>query len=67
MTKDEHSRVQTEYQLIGCIQNLGYTTVLKALKVKVNAMDCRDKNVVTVFDDMSIKEGLLYNVGRDVI
>ena len=30
-------------------------------------MDCRDKNVVLVFDEMSIKEGLLYNVGRDVI
>ena len=42
-------------------------SVFEALKVKVNAMDCRDKNVVLVFDEMSIKEGLLYNVGRDVI
>ena len=42
-------------------------SVLEALKVKVNAMDCRYKNVVLVFDEMSIKEGLLYNVGRDVI
>ena len=41
-------------------------SVLEALKVKVNAMDCRDKNVVSVFDEMSIKEGLLYNVGRDI-
>ena len=30
-------------------------------------MDCRDKNVVLVFDEMSIKESLLYNIGRDVI
>ena len=42
-------------------------SVLEALKVKVNAMDCRDKNVALVFDEMSIKEGLLYNVGRDII
>ena len=42
-------------------------SVLEALKVKVNAMDCRDKNVVLVFDEMSIKEGLLYNVRRDII
>ena len=42
-------------------------SVLEALKVKVNAMDCRHKNVVSVFDEISIKEGLLYNVGRDVI
>ena len=42
-------------------------SVLEALKVKVNAMDCRDKNVVLVFDEMSIKEGLLYNVGRDLL
>ena len=44
-----------------------HDSVLEALKVKVNAMDCRDKNVVLVFDEMSIKEGLLYNVGRDII
>ena len=30
-------------------------------------MDCRDKNVVLIFDEMSSKGGLLYNVGRDVI
>ena len=42
-------------------------SVLEALKIKVNAMDCRDKNVVLVFDEMSIKESLLYNVGRDII
>ena len=42
-------------------------SVLEALKVKVNGMDCRDKNVVLVFDEMSIEEGLLYNVGRDII
>ena len=42
-------------------------SVLEALKVKVNAMDCKDKNVVLIFDEMGIKEGLLYNVGRDVI
>ena len=42
-------------------------SVLEALKVEVNAMDCRDKNVVFIFDEMSIKEGLLYNVGRDII
>ena len=30
-------------------------------------MDSRDKNVVLVFEEMSIKEGLLYIVGRDVI
>ena len=42
-------------------------SVFEALKVKVNAMDCRDKNVVLVFNEMSIKEGLLYNVGIDVI
>ena len=47
---------------------LGFSkSVLEALKEKVNAMDCRDKNVVLVFDEISIKEGLLYNVGRDVI
>ena len=46
----------------------GFTeSVLEALKVKVNAMDCRDKNVVLVCNEMNIKEGLLYNVGRDVI
>ena len=42
-------------------------SVLEALKVKVNAMDCRDQNVVLVFDEVCIKEGLLYNVGRDII
>ena len=31
-------------------------SVLEALKVKFNAMDCRDKNVVLVFDEMSIKD-----------
>ena len=41
--------------------------VLEALKVKVNTMDCRDKNVFLVFDEMGIKEGLLYNAGRDII
>ena len=41
--------------------------VLEALKVKVNSVDCRDKNVVLVFDEMNIKEGHLYNVGRDII
>ena len=46
----------------------GYSeSLLEALKVKVNAMDCRGKNVVLVFDEMSIKDGLLYNFGRDVI
>ena len=33
-------------------------SVLETLKVKVNATDCRDKNVVLVFDEMSIKQGL---------
>ena len=42
-------------------------SVLEDLKVKVNAMDCRDKNIVLVFDEMSINEGFLYNVGRDII
>ena len=42
-------------------------SVPEALKVKVNAMDFKDKNNVLVFEEMSIKEGLLYNVGRDVI
>ena len=42
-------------------------STLEALQVKVNTMDTRDRNVALVFDEMSIKEGLTYNTGRDIV
>ena len=42
-------------------------SILEALQVKVNTMDTRDQNVALVFDEMSIKEGLTYNTGRDIV
>ena len=42
-------------------------SILEALQVKVNTMDTRDRNVALVFDEMSIKEGLTYNTGRDIV
>ena len=42
-------------------------SILEALQVKVNTMDIRDQNVALVFDEMSIKEGLTYNTGRDIV
>ena len=41
--------------------------LLKALTVKTNAMDDRDCNVALVFDEMTIKQGLVYNAGTDTI
>ena len=42
-------------------------SILEALQVKVKTMDIRDQNVALVFDEMSIKEGLTYNTGRDIV
>ena len=42
-------------------------SVLKALTVKAKAMDDRDCNVALVFDEMTIKHGLVYNAGTDTI
>ena len=42
-------------------------SILEALQVKVNTMHTRDQNVALVFDEMSIKEGLTYNTGRDIV
>ena len=42
-------------------------SMLEALKVKVNTMDPRDQNVAFVFDEMSIKHGLAYNTGKDIV
>ena len=42
-------------------------SVLKALTVKAKAMDDRDCNVALVFDEMTIKQGLVYNAGTDTI
>ena len=42
-------------------------SILEALQVKVNTMDTRDQNVALVFDEMSIKEDLTYNTGRDIV
>ena len=42
-------------------------SVLEALKVKVTTMDVRDQNVAIVFNEMSIKQSLIYNTGKDVV
>ena len=58
--------------LLGSLQKMniqpGFSeSVLEALKVKVTAMDPRDRNVALVFDEMSIKQGLVYNTGKDIV
>ena len=42
-------------------------SVLQALKMKAKNMHPRDCNVVLAFDEMSIKEGLVYNPGSDIV
>ena len=42
-------------------------SVLEALKMKAKNMHPRDCNVVLAFDEMSIKEGLVYNPGSDIV
>ena len=42
-------------------------SVFEALSLKVKAIDNRDCNVALVFDEMSIKQGLMYNSGSDSI
>ena len=42
-------------------------SVLKALKMKAKNMHPRDCNVVLAFDEMSIKEGLVYNPRSNII
>ena len=41
--------------------------VIGALTLKVQAMDPIDRNVALVFDEMSIKQGLVYNEGTDSV
>ena len=42
-------------------------SVLEALKLKVSTMVEKDKNVALVFDEMSIKQGLVYNESQDTV
>ena len=42
-------------------------SVIDALTLKVQAMDPIDHNVALVFDEMSIKQGLVYNEGTDSV
>ena len=42
-------------------------SVLDALTQKVKAMAPIDRNVALVFDEMSIKQGLVYNEGSDIV
>ena len=42
-------------------------SVLEALKMKAKNMHPRDCNVVLAFDEMNIKEGLVYNPGSDIV
>lgn len=42
-------------------------TVFDALKLKVHTMDEKDRHVAVVFDEMSLKTGLVYNHGLDKI
>ena len=42
-------------------------SVIDALTLKVQAMDPIDCNVALVFDEMSIKQGLVYNEGTDSV
>ena len=47
---------------------LGFSeSVFEALTVKAKVMNDRDRNVSLVFDEMSIKQALLYNEKRDTI
>ena len=46
--------------------NPGFSdSVLEALSMKVRAMDEMNHNVAIAFDEMSIKQGLMYNPGTD--
>ena len=46
--------------------NPGFSdSVLEALSTKVRAMDEMNRNVAIAFDEMSIKQGLMYNPGTD--
>ena len=46
--------------------NPGFSdSVLEALSMKVRAMDEMNCNVAIAFDEMSIKQGLMYNPGTD--
>ena len=42
-------------------------SVLDALTLKVQAMHPTDRNVALVFDEMSIKQSLVYNEGTDSV
>ena len=42
-------------------------SVIDALTLKVQAMDPIDRNVALVFDELSIKQGLVYNEGTDSV
>ena len=47
---------------------LGFNeSVLEALMRKAEAMDDRYYNVALAFDEMTIKQGLMYNEGNDTI
>ena len=41
--------------------------VFEALAMKAKSMNDKDKNVSLVFDEISIKQGLVYNVGKDTV
>ena len=41
-------------------------TVLDALKLKVQSMNQKDRNVALMFDEMSLKSAVVYNPGLDV-
>ena len=73
-----HSR--KTYKILSCLFNLpSMRTLLRdlqkmnikpgfsALTLKVQAMDPIDCNVTPVFDEMSIKQGLMYNEGTDSV
>ena len=42
-------------------------SIIDALTLKVQAMDQIDHNVALVFDEMNIKQGLVYNEGTDSV
>ena len=42
-------------------------SIFAALKLKISEMDEKDRCVAVVFDEMSLKNGLVYNHGFDKI
>ena len=42
-------------------------SIQDALAMKAKVMDNKDCNVALIFDEMSIKQGLIYNYGSDKI